>query len=115
MSIILDRIVGSCDPEELVDQVSDLSSTKETVLFLGFLFLQTDLSFEFSIEAIFASSTSKSGIRIPFTEHEDFISPTDSTISTSLIHSMASVGNCEQVLNLAFQQANVAGLGNLSK
>ena len=35
-----------------------------------------------------------------------------------LIHSMASVGNCEQVhtsvLNLSFQQANVAGFWNLS-
>ena len=49
VGIILDRIVGSSDAEVLVDQVSDLSSTKETVLFLGFLFLQTDLSFELGI------------------------------------------------------------------
>ena len=42
-------VLGSSDPEVLVDQVSDLSSTKETVLFLGFLFLQTDLSFELGI------------------------------------------------------------------
>ena len=39
--------------------------------------------------------------------------------STSLIHCIASVGNCEQVhtsvLNLIFQQAKVAGVGNLSK
>ena len=73
----------------------------------------------FSAEAIFASSTSKFGIRIPLTEHEDLRSSTDSTISTSLIHSIASVGNSEQVhtsvLNLIFQQANVAGLRNLSK
>ena len=69
---ILDRIMGSCDPEVLIDQV------KETVLFLGFLFLQTDSSFEvriwmilFSAEAILASSTSKSGIRIPLTDNED--------------------------------------------
>ena len=46
VGIILERIVGSSEREILVDQVSDLSSTKETVLFLGFLFLQTDLSFE---------------------------------------------------------------------
>ena len=73
----------------------------------------------FSAEAILASSTSKSGIWIPLTDDEDFNSSTDSTNSTSLIHSIASVGNCEQVhtsvLNLIFQQANVAGLGNLSK
>ena len=47
--MILDRIIGSSDPEVLVDQVSDLSSTKETVLFWGILFLQTDLSFEVRI------------------------------------------------------------------
>ena len=51
----------------------------------------------FSAEAILASSTSKSGVRIPLTEHEDLRSSTDSTISTSLIYSVASVGNCEQV------------------
>ena len=49
VGIILDRIVGSSDPEVLVDQVSDLSSKKETVLFLGFLFLQSDLSLETGI------------------------------------------------------------------
>ena len=73
----------------------------------------------FSAEAIFAPSTSKSGIRIPLTEHEHFRSYTESTSSTSLILSKASVGNCEQVhtsvLNLIFQQANDAGVVNLSK
>ena len=73
----------------------------------------------FSAEATFASSTSKSGIRIPLTDNEDLKSSTESTISTFLIHSIASVGNCEQahtsVLNLIFQQANVGGVGNLSK
>ena len=73
----------------------------------------------FNAEAIFASSTSKSGIRIPLTEHEDFRSSTQSTKFTSLIHSIASVGNCEEVhtsvLNLIFQQTNVVGVENLSK
>ena len=73
----------------------------------------------FSAEAILASSNSKSGPGVPLIEREDLRSSTDSTISTSLIHSMASVGNCEQVhtsvLNLIFQQANVVGVGNLSK
>ena len=89
----------------LVDQVSDLSSTKETVVFLG--------------EAILTSSNSKSGPGVPVMEREDLRSSTDSTISTSLFHSIASVRNCEQVhtsvLNLIFQQANVVGVGNLSK
>ena len=70
----------------------------------------------FSAEAILASSTSKFGILV---DDEDFQSSTESTISTSLIQCMASVRNCEQVhtsvLNLIFQQANVAGVGNLSK
>ena len=61
----------------------------------------------------------KSDIRIPLTDDEDLKSSTDSTISTSLIHSIASAGNREEVhtsvLNLIFQQANVAGVGNLSK
>ena len=65
--------------------------------------------------AIPASSTSKSCIRIHLTENEDLKSSTESTISTSLIHSKASEGKCEQVhtsvLNLIFQQANVLGVG----
>ena len=73
----------------------------------------------FSAEAILASSTSKSGIRIPLIDDEDFNSSTESTISTSLIQCMASIGNCEQVhtsvLNLIFQQAIVAGVGEFVK
>ena len=37
------------DPEVIVDQVSNQSSAKETVLLLGLLFLQTDSSFEVGI------------------------------------------------------------------
>ena len=73
----------------------------------------------FSAEALLASSNSEFGPRIPLIEREDLRSSTDSTISTSLIHSIASVLNCEQVqtsvLNHIFQQANVAGVVNLSK
>ena len=47
--MILDRIIGSSDPEALIDQLSNLSSAKETVLFLGLLFLQTDSPFELGI------------------------------------------------------------------
>ena len=72
-----------------------------------------------SAEAIFASSTSKSGTRIPLIDDEDIKSSTESTISTSLIQCIASVGNCEHVhtsvLNLIFEQANVTGVVNLSK
>ena len=73
----------------------------------------------FSAEAIFASSTSKFGIWIPLVDDEDLRTSTESAISTSLIRSIASAGNCGQVhtsvLNLIFHQANVAGVGNLSK
>ena len=52
-------------------------------------------------------------------EHEDLRSSTDSTNSIFLIHSIVSVGICEQVhisvLNFIFQQANVADVVNLSK
>ena len=72
----------------------------------------------FSAEAILASSTSKLGIEIHRIDDEDLESSTESTISTSLIHCIASVGNCEQVhtsvLNLIFQQVNVAVVVNLS-
>ena len=49
VGIVLDRIVGSNDPEIFADQVSNLSSAKETVLLLALLFLQTDSSFEVRI------------------------------------------------------------------
>ena len=109
------------DPEVIVDQVSNLSAAKETVLFLGFcssrliLLLKWELwMILFSAEAILASSTSKFGIEIPRVDDEDLNSS-----YTSLIHCIASVGNCEQahtsVLNLIFQQAKVVGVGNLSK
>ena len=49
VGVVLDRIVGSSDPELFVDQVGNLSSSKETVLFLGFLFLQTDFPLEMGI------------------------------------------------------------------
>ena len=73
----------------------------------------------FSAEAILASSNSKFGPGVPLIEREDLRSSTESTISTSVIHSIVFEGNCEQehtsVLNLMFQHANVADVVNLSK
>ena len=90
------------DLEVIVDQVGNLSTAKETVLFLGLLFLQTDspLNCElwmilFSAEAIRKSSTSKFGIEIPRIDDEDLNSSTESTNSTSLIHCIVLVGNCD--------------------
>ena len=113
--------------EVLVDQVSCLCLPRRKRSSL-WAFISSRLTFFlkrvfwmilFSAEAILASSTSKFGIWIPLTDDEDLRSSTDSTISTSLIHSIASIGNCEQVhtsvLNLIFQQANVVSVGNLSK
>ena len=51
-----------------------------------------------------ASSTAKFGIEIPRVDDEVFlIHSTESTISTSLIHCIASVGNCEQVHTSVFE------------
>ena len=44
--MVLDRIVGHSDPEVFVDQESNLSSSKETVYFVSFHFLQTNLFLE---------------------------------------------------------------------
>ena len=41
--------MDSRDPEVIVDQVSNLPATKETVLLLGLVFLQTDSSSEVRI------------------------------------------------------------------
>ena len=49
VGIVFDRIMAPSDPEVIVDQVGNLSSAKETVLFLGLLFLQTDSLFELGI------------------------------------------------------------------
>ena len=49
VGVVLDRIMAPSDPEVIVDQVSNLFTTKESVLLLGFLFLQTDSSFEMGI------------------------------------------------------------------
>ena len=49
VGVVFDRIIGSSDPELFVDQVGNLSTSKETVLFLGRLFLQTDFPSEMRI------------------------------------------------------------------
>ena len=41
--------MGTSDSEAVVDHVSDLSSAKEPIFFLSFLFLQTDLLLEVGI------------------------------------------------------------------
>ena len=41
VGVVFDRIMDSNDPEVIVDQVSNLSATKETVLLLG-LFVPPD-------------------------------------------------------------------------
>ena len=43
------RIVDVSDPEVVVDQVSDLSSAKESVCFLSLLLRQSDLLLEVGI------------------------------------------------------------------
>ena len=57
----------------------------------------------FSAEAIFASSSSKFGKFSPAIDREDLNSSTESTISTYLIHNIASEGKSEQVVYLCFE------------
>ena len=84
-----------------MDQVSDLSSSEEAVFFVSFYFLQTVLFREAGILDDFVQCWSNSRVEqlkvwtvSPLTEREYFRSSTCSTISTSLIDSIASVGNC---------------------
>ena len=64
------------DPEVIVDQVGNLSAAKETVHFLGLLFLQTGSPFEVRImddsvqRCSNPRSTSKFGIEIPRVDDE---------------------------------------------
>ena len=59
---------------------------------------------------------SKFGNFLPATDRDDFNSSIESTISTSLIHDIASEGKSEQIvtwfLNLIFQHENVEGVGD---
>ena len=63
VGIVLDRIMAPSDPEVIVDQVSNLSAAKETVLFLGLLFLQTDSPFELGIMEDFVQCRSNPRIK----------------------------------------------------
>ena len=47
--LIFYRIMAPNEREVIVDQVGNMSTSKEKVLFLGFLFLQTDFPFEMGI------------------------------------------------------------------
>ena len=99
---------------------------KKPVLFLGFLFLETDLLLELGILAGLVQSRSNLRVQhlefwkiLPRTDREDFNSSNESTISTSLIHNVASDGKSEQVatwfLNRIFHTKNGSELWNLSK
>ena len=72
----------------------------------------------FKAEAIIASGIQKFGKFLPAIDREDFNSSTESTISTSLIHNIASEAKSEQVvtwfLNLSFQHKNEDVVVNLS-
>ena len=121
------RIVDASDTEVVINQVSDLSSSKESVLFLSLLFLQTDSFLEVGTIDNFAQpwcNTRVEQLKVekrnnPWIEHQDFKSSTDLAISTSLIHNMAFVVKLEQehtpTLNLILQHEKVCGIGNLSK
>ena len=73
----------------------------------------------FRAEAILASNISNFGKFGSSNDCEDYNSSNESTISTSLIHNIASDGKSEQVvtwlLNPIFQYKNVKDVRNLSK
>ena len=58
----------------------------------------------FKAEAVFASDISKFGKFFPETDREDFNSSNESSISTSLIHNIASDGKSEQVIESRREQ-----------
>ena len=92
----------------VVDHEGDLSSSQKPVLFLGFLLLEADLLLELGIlddilfraDAILASNSSKFGKLLPAIDREDDFSSKEATISTSLIHNIASDGKSEQAIAL---------------
>ena len=63
VGVVFDRIMGSSDPELVVDQEGNLSAAKETVLLRGFLFLQTDSPFELGIMDYFVQCRSNPRIK----------------------------------------------------
>ena len=108
--------MSASNPEVVVDHASDLFSAKESILFLSFLFLQTDLLLDGGI--LDDLDQSGSNLRVQHLKNvqnsfQKRIAKTSiplvnqSTISTSLIHNIASEGEPEQaltwVLNLNFQ------------
>ena len=108
--------MSTSDSKVVVDHVSDLSSSKK-------LFLQSDLLLEVWILDDLVQSRSHSRIKhlkileiLTSIDHEDFNSATESNISTSLTHNVASKGKSEQeltwVFNLIFQYENDEGVEN---
>ena len=105
--------MSTSNPEVVADHVSDLSSAEKPIFFLSFVLLQTDLSAEVGILYDLIQSRRYPRIKIrelSITQNWWALfkkSSTESTISTSLIHNIASEGELEQaltwVLNLIFQ------------
>ena len=97
--------MSATNPKVVVDHEGDLSFSYKLVLFLGFLFLETDTLLElgFLDDLVYSRSNFrvqlfKFGKLFPETDREDFNSSNESTISTSLIHNIASDGKSEQVV-----------------
>ena len=113
--------MSASDSKLVVDHEGDLSSLKKPnfcSLRLTFFLKWEFWMILFKAEAILASSSSKFGKSFPAIDRDDLNSSTESTISTSLIHDIASEGKSEQeltwVLNLIFQHENDECVGNLS-
>ena len=98
--------------EVLVDHEGNLSSSKETILQLTFLLLQAALLLKVGILDDLVQGSR-------YLRFQHLTIREESTMSTSLIHNIASEGEPEQthspVLNLIFLHENAEGVGNLSK
>ena len=127
ISVIQYCIMNASDSKVVKDHEGDVSPSQKPILFLSCLFLQADLLFwsgnsgwscskqmQFSCPAF-----QNSGSPYPQLIAKVSIHPMNPTISTSLIHNIASDGKSEQIvtrlLNLVFQNKNVENAGNLSK
>ena len=97
--------MSASDPEVVVDNVCDLSSAKESILFFSCLFSQTDLILEVGIQSSHLASQN-SGIECHQELSAMFLkSSTESTISTSLTHDICLRGRTGTSTHLGFESS----------
>ena len=103
--MVKNGIMSTSDSKLVVNHVSDLSSSKNLSSSCAFcsyrltFFLKGEFwMILFKAEAILALSSSEFGKFFPAIDRDDFYSSTESTISTSSIHNIASYLGFESYL-----------------